>query len=640
MAGGDEARVVSVKLATGRIAKDSLLNRFGPNLQAPPGHPAEDDGGGAPAPTVSTAVKEEPLDEPQEISGDEGEHPDQVEPSIKLEPKVKNELGVKGEPGIKLEPQVKIEPGIKAEPGIKFEPGTGVKRELSEDEDGDTSSPKRRRIRVKSEPGVSSASSSSPAIPSPPPTAPGKLPSFRERLPGWIKDCLLFQKNKRTWAPTRPCCPANCFFEDVAPPPKPAKGGKYISCFHRLTSAQQVAFRHFYEQNKENLYCSFLFAEKKDPPEKPKRKPYVRPEPEADGRVYKAFEMMKMWPWSRELPSFIWKPGYFIKDGIAHKVDHCGEKVPFTKVWESRGTGPPDKEAETQEHEQLESDKKETGAATTSQEGAASSSSSQGTRKRVLRMLSKRSGEPGICWKSNKQGWDLKLRLQGKSANGGKGFSRLFPVSKYISQGYSEEQADKKALEDAKACKQDLVRRGIAKDTAKTSAALPHGSGVSWDTTQKAWVGRLQYRDAEKRNRTFGSKKFYPKGSSKEALERARKEAEAFVQDLRVKHSRQTHVAQVKSISEMAHHSSSIRGISWSPPENCWHVQFNVSINGHAKNLHFRTRPKDETQEEVDRSFQEAAAWLEEKKQQRPALQKSLAEELAAGGRKKIQRKK
>eukprot|EP00930_Biecheleria_cincta_P020941 TRINITY_DN15621_c0_g1_i7.p1 TRINITY_DN15621_c0_g1~~TRINITY_DN15621_c0_g1_i7.p1 ORF type:complete len:530 (-),score=92.92 TRINITY_DN15621_c0_g1_i7:413-1936(-) len=460
MAGGDEARVVSVKLATGRIAKDSLLNRFGPNLQAPPGHPAEDDGGGAPAPTVSTAVKEEPLDEPQEISGDEGEHPDQVEPSIKLEPKVKNELGVKGEPGIKLEPQVKIEPGIKAEPGIKFEPGTGVKRELSEDEDGDTSSPKRRRIRVKSEPGVSSASSSSPAIPSPPPTAPGKLPSFRERLPGWIKDCLLFQKNKRTWAPTRPCCPANCFFEDVAPPPKPAKGGKYISCFHRLTSAQQVAFRHFYEQNKENLYCSFLFAEKKDPPEKPKRKPYVRPEPEADGRVYKAFEMMKMWPWSRELPSFIWKPGYFIKDGIAHKVDHCGEKVPFTKVWESRGTGPPDKEAETQEHEQLESDKKETGSATASQKGAASSSSSQGARKKVRRRLDKRSGEGGISWIAILPGW----RLRAKSQKDGKGLNRTFPLSKYRSQGYSEEQAEKKALEDAKACKKDLIRCGIIKE--------------------------------------------------------------------------------------------------------------------------------------------------------------------------------
>merc|ERR1719401_729245 len=35
--------------------------------------------------------------------------------------------------------------------------------------------------------------------------------TFATRLPLWIEQCLKFQRDKRTWAPTRPCCFVNQF---------------------------------------------------------------------------------------------------------------------------------------------------------------------------------------------------------------------------------------------------------------------------------------------------------------------------------------------------------------------------------------------------------------------------------------------
>ena len=57
--------------------------------------------------------------------------------------------------------------------------------------------------------------------------------SFSARLPLWIKMCTDFQKHKRTWAPSRPCCLPNWFLDKPVAPCRVE--GK--ACYHRLDKA-------------------------------------------------------------------------------------------------------------------------------------------------------------------------------------------------------------------------------------------------------------------------------------------------------------------------------------------------------------------------------------------------------------------
>ena len=66
--------------------------------------------------------------------------------------------------------------------------------------------------------------------------------TFAARLPMMIRQCVIFQEAKKTWAPAKPCCLANGFIE---PPGPPLRDGQ--SCYHRLTKEQRRTFRDWVE---------------------------------------------------------------------------------------------------------------------------------------------------------------------------------------------------------------------------------------------------------------------------------------------------------------------------------------------------------------------------------------------------------
>ena len=373
------------------------------------------------------------------------------------------------QPAIKLEAGVKLEPGVKEEPGIKVEQCTGIKRERAEEEDEDVESTLRRRVRIKTEPGSSSSSSGKglvfPKGPTTPETRPGHLPRFRERLPGWIKDCLEFQKAKRTtYAPTRPCCPANCFLDDVGPPPKPPPGGKYTSCWHRLTPEQQLDFTHYYNQHKDNLYCSFLFAEKEEPVAAQPRKAPVPPAQRQRGPA-----LPKSHAW------MIHKDGELKKPLELHAFESIGTGPPeesassssSAPAFESAGTGPPE-------------------------ESASSSSSAPANAPFVAQG---KSGVARITWHSSPKSW----RIEPRASDFKKFDHKSFWVAHY--PGDTFEERSQNALQAAMIAKADLVSRGFLADLGR-SVSLDKQSGearITWKSAVKGWYIEKRTSDDQSR---------------------------------------------------------------------------------------------------------------------------------------------
>eukprot|EP00931_Biecheleriopsis_adriatica_P027775 TRINITY_DN1663_c0_g1_i4.p1 TRINITY_DN1663_c0_g1~~TRINITY_DN1663_c0_g1_i4.p1 ORF type:complete len:890 (-),score=231.02 TRINITY_DN1663_c0_g1_i4:93-2762(-) len=529
---------------------------------------------------------------------------------------------------VKTEPQDVTPPAdcrrrihVKSEPKDDMTPAAKRQRIRVKTEPKDDTQPasKRRRISVKSEPKdpllCDTADSETSAL-------PPKQREFRRKLHGWIKQCIDFQRAKRTWTPARPCCPANCFKSNVGPPPKPRRGQKLKSCFHRLTPCEQRKLKLFWEHNQDHECFKTTHKSEELGPVVPRSRPVV--ESSLDGVQHRGAEMMKMWPWMRDLPSRLWAGrGWVHNENGCRKLESAGgcDAIPGVEFWEGKGKAvaeDADVGADPAASSSISSSKE-------AAEGAEAAGHILGGRGR----LSKQSGISGIFWKTTMACWCLEYRNQ---KEGGKRKQLHFQVAKFKKPGSSEDEADKAALQAAVAKRKELVKTGAIKETKTTMktkgntapmtdrprSAVP---GVYWHPNEKKW--RVQVNAKGGKKKQGGG--FKPENATPEAMERAKRAAEAKAkqmhQELGNSWTPQDEIKQVKSASELVKRKSGYTGVHWAPSWEAWRAK--IQING--KDFEFTSRPSDDTPEEVQRAFLAAVEWRKEKENVKAGMTKETA---------------
>jgi len=224
--------------------------------------------------------------------------------------------------------------------------------------------------------------------------------------------------------------------------------------------------------------------------------------------------------------------------------------------------------------------------------------------------LAKQSGVPNIGWNCAGLAWKVQFPKVDSKGEFISLTSRGFAVTKFMVQGRSEAEADAAALEAAKTFHAELVEKGILreprlKDPEFTSEVL----GVSWGKKEKRWKVDVFLNK---------SKRIYGGCFTKKAA------AEAKALELREKHGLQLQVKPVATLANryaglpVFHPKVPYPGVTWDLQNQKWHAR--CCVGGAWR--HFRVKPKDHSEAELDRSFKEAVAW--KKKQEKEKQGKAV----------------
>ena len=168
------------------------------------------------------------------------------------------------------------------------------------------------------------------------------------------------------------------------------------------------------------------------------------------------------------------------------------------------------------------------------------------------------------------------------------------------------------ALRDAKAYREELVRKGILKPPKALNSEQGKCStvvGVSFQNQQKKWQVKLP--DATNKKRAWGG--YF--SSQEEAELKARELAkELGIKDIEHK------VVPVKHLSELKHFEplGPQLGVKWNLGEQCWHARCSVA----GKLRHMRCRPKDFSEKEVEKAWKQAVAWRKQQEKERDQAKK------------------
>ena len=320
----------------------------------------------------------------------------------------------------------------------------------------------------------------------------------------------------------------------------------------------------------------------------------------------RGLDMMKKWPWMRDLPTCIWAGrGWAYDANGLRRLSSAGgaDAMQGVEVWESVGTGPEEVEGKVEVARGcVERPLGEPGAVPQLAE----------TPSRIQRHnVAKQSGVPGVTWNGSMWAWEVrwpKLDAKGKiKGQTGRGFS----ISSFMKQGLTEDEADAAALEVAKAFRADLVRQGLVKEPkAKDPQFTSDVVGVRWDKVAKKWRVELVPKQTKG---TEGPKKIQGGHFTEKAA------AEAKALELAEAHGLQRSVRAVGRFEELREVQPKVPhpGVKWELTEQQWRAQ--IRIHG-AKRM-FRVKPKNFSEAELDRSFQEAVAW--KKKQEKEKLRKA-----------------
>eukprot|EP00438_Fugacium_kawagutii_P016100 Skav235789 [mRNA] locus=scaffold1267:21602:24610:+ [translate_table: standard] len=231
--------------------------------------------------------------------------------------------------------------------------------------------------------------------------------------------------------------------------------------------------------------------------------------------------------------------------------------------------------------------------------------------------LVKQSGVPRINWDRTLVAWLVNFpTFDSKGEKNGKA-SRAFSVQKFTVPGRSEADADVAALEAAKAFHAELVQQGVLSEPKPRdpnfTSEVP---GVKWDKRDQKW--RVQIHQQ-------GCKRRIPGGTFTE-----KDAAEAKALQLREQHGLQR---QVKPVSTLAEHLADLArlpvfspkvphpGVTWDQKRQKWHAQ--CQVGGVSRNVYIR--PKDHSEEELERSFQEAVAWRKKQEKERAKAKRPKA---------------
>ena len=323
----------------------------------------------------------------------------------------------------------------------------------------------------------------------------------------------------------------------------------------------------------------------------------------------RGLDMMKKWPWMRDLPTCIWAGhgwAYDANSGLRRLSSAGGgDAMQGVEVWESIGTGP----------EEVESKVEVATSAVERRlvEPGAMPQLAQTPSKIMRHNLAKQSGVPGVNWNSRNWTWGVRFpKLDAKGKIVGQ-TDRKFSIASFMKQGLTEDEADAAALEAAKAFRADLVRQGLVKEPkAKDPQFTSDVVGVTWNKALKKWRVELRLK---KRKAKEAQKKFHGGLFAEKAV------AEAKALELAEAYGLQRSVTRVGRFEELREVQPKVPhpGVNWRIEEQLWHAK--ALIGGTQKN--FRVKPKDFSEAELERSFQEAVAWRKKQEKEKEKLRKA-----------------
>ena len=400
------------------------------------------------------------------------------------------------------------------------------------------------------------------------------MKSFESRLLGWAEKCLAFQSSGRAWLPAKPCCPASLFLGRAAVP-RQGRGENATACVQQLSADQLSELRSFFEAHPHH----FLFQDSEGHSvlELPERA--SEPDPtvsEWSGDAFQGSECRKLWPWMRELPTRLWAGnGWLVEEGSSRKLKSTGGGAASKglEVFESTGAAPESRGGASQ---------------TVRLEGQGSG-------------LERRSGIQNISWQQATTCWRVKWTETGKEKK------KNFSITRFLEQGLDEDTAVEAALREAKAAREELVRQGKLRAPKPKLTAM---KGVYFHNKKQQWCAKLINPATNKL--VHGGYFATREEAEAKALELAAELGRTDVQQKEAKPLRR--LSELRRFEPLEPQL----GVKWSLGEQCWHAQCHVG----GKARHLRFRPKDFSDEEVQRTWNEAVVWRQQQEKERDKAKK------------------
>ena len=324
-------------------------------------------------------------------------------------------------------------------------------------------------------------------------------------------------------------------------------------------------------------------------------------------------DCMKMWPWMRDLPTSVWAGrGWAFDENGLRRLSSTGGSgaMQGVEVFESVGAAAEElkpKDAIVREAASAASHGEELPVACA--EGPKPTSFKRHN-------LVKQSGVQKVRWHSTCQAWQINFPCFDSGGRKTGMTGRKFSVKKFMVNGRSEAEADAAALEAAKAFHAELVRKGILKQPKERDPNFTSDvPGVKWNKRDKRWYVSISLKKSKPKE---PQKKIY----GGYFTEKAAAEAEALrLQEL---HGLEREVKAVSTLETryaglpVFHPKVPYAGVTWSQAEQQWHAH----ISGGVKR-HFRLKPKDHSEAELERSFQVAVAWRKRQEKEKEKMAKS-----------------
>eukprot|EP00438_Fugacium_kawagutii_P017934 Skav203941 [mRNA] locus=scaffold779:331657:332550:+ [translate_table: standard] len=208
-----------------------------------------------------------------------------------------------------------------------------------------------------------------------------------------------------------------------------------------------------------------------------------------------------------------------------------------------------------------------------------------------------------VAWKVNFPTFDSKGKTIGWTC-------RHFALKKFLVPGRSEAEADAAALEAAKAFRADLVQQGVlSQSKPRDPNFTSEVPGVAWHKGRQKWEVRIDLKS---------SKKYIYGGRF---TEKAAAEVKAL--ELREQHGLERQVTAVTTLAELPVFRPRVPypGVSWRQGGQQWHAF--CWVGGATRN--FYIKPKDHSEEELERSFKVAVAWKKKQEKERAKAKKPKA---------------
>ena len=322
-----------------------------------------------------------------------------------------------------------------------------------------------------------------------------------------------------------------------------------------------------------------------------------------------------MWPWMRDLPTSVWAGhGWAFDENGLRRLSSSGgsHAMQGVEVFESVGL------AAEQAKPSDEKIKEEAPIAVAAAENPPPPCEEQKPALFKRKNLAKQSGIPNIRW-NILCAWEVKFpNVDSKGKRSG-WTNRKFSVKKFMGQGIAEAQADAAALEAAKAFRAELVEKGILSEPKpRDPNFISEVPGVKWMKRKQKWEVLI---------RPSGGKGIYGGVFTEKAA------AEAKALELVEKAGLQRQVKPVATLANryaglpVFHPKVPYPRVNWSQPEQQWHARCDVR----GSTRHFRVRPKDHSEAELERSFQVAVAWKKKQEKEKEKESKAVKSKVKPG---------